>query len=58
MNHHFEERFGKTTRNRMTVENHKEKNIKTNIKGRNDGGLPIFLEWGFSVAKQLKLKSV
>ena len=53
MNHHFEERFGKTTRNRMTVENHKEANIKKNIKGRNDGGLPIFLEWGFSVAKQL-----
>jgi hypothetical protein len=29
----------------MTVENYKGTNIKTDIKGRNVGGLSVFLEW-------------
>jgi hypothetical protein len=37
----------------MTVEDHKGTNIKTDIKGRNGGGISLFLEWGYSIAKQL-----
>jgi hypothetical protein len=41
----------------MTVENHKGTNIETDIKGRNDGGLPVFLT-GCSIANSFGLKSI
>jgi hypothetical protein len=42
----------------MTVENHKGTNIKTDVKGRNDGGLSIFLEWDAVLLNSFRLKSI
>jgi hypothetical protein len=42
----------------MTVEKNKGTNIKMYIKGGNDGGLSILLEWDAILLNSFRLKSI